>query len=172
MVTYISQITWLALVASTSNTLHESLAPWPAVTRKKTKRFRPDNLKLPYKTPSTYAHPLSLSHMPSSVPVWRQGYSFQELVTAGLAESLLKDLDPFLDVTELLAVAQDLVLDVRHRAHRIRLQLLQHALLSFPQEAVKSLERVADCSTKALRWWLWSREEKVKTRIKIVHSHK
>jgi len=70
---------------------------------------------------------------------------------AGLAESLLKDLDPFLDVTELLAVAQDLVLDVRHRACRIRLQLLQHALLSFPQEAVKSLERVTDCSTKALR---------------------
>ncbi len=63
MVTYISQITWLALVASTSNTLHESLAPWPAVTRKKTKRFRPENLKLPYKTPSTSAHPLlSESH--------------------------------------------------------------------------------------------------------------
>lgn len=63
MVTYISQITWLALVASTSNTLHESLAPWPAVTRKKTKRFRPENLKLPYKTPSTYAQPLlSESH--------------------------------------------------------------------------------------------------------------
>lgn len=84
MVTYISQITWLALVASTSNTLHESLAPWPAVTRKKTKRFRPENLKLPHKTPSTYAHPLIsgphriLSTCPTSglfLPGIRDGWS-------------------------------------------------------------------------------------------------
>lgn len=160
MVTYISQITWLALVASTSNTLHESLAPWPAVTRKKTKRFRPENLKLPYKIyPQHTRIHSSPSHTASLVPVWRQGYSFQELVPAGLTESLLKDLDAFLDVTELLAVALDLVLDVRERACRIRLQFLKSALLPLAQETVQSLKRIADCGTKALRWGLERREE-------------
>lgn len=163
MVTYISQITWLALVASTSNTLHESLAPWPAVTRKKTKRL--DQIIFNSHPQHTLIH-FSTSPLPSSVPVWSQGYSFQEFMTAGLTESLLKDLDPFLDVAELLAVALDLVFDIRQRARRIRLQLLQHALLSFSQEAVKSLECFADCSTKALCWWLWSREEKFKTRLR------
>lgn len=71
-------------------------------------------------------------------------------MTAGLTESLLKDLDPFLDVTELLAVALDLVLDISERARRVRLQFLQHALLSLAQEAVQSLECFADCGTKAL----------------------
>lgn len=70
---------------------------------------------------------------------------------AGLTEPLLKDLDAFLDVTELLAVALDLLLNVRERACRIRLQFLQRALLPLAQETVQSLKRIADCGTKALR---------------------
>lgn len=61
-----------------------------------------------------------------------------------LVESFLQDLDALLDVTQLLAVALDLVLDVGQLASRVHLQLLQHALLALAQEAVKALKGVAD----------------------------
>lgn len=67
-----------------------------------------------------------------------------------LVEALLQDLDALLDVAQLLAVALDLVLDVGQLAGRVRLQLLQHALLALAQEAVEALERVADGCAQTL----------------------
>ncbi len=67
-----------------------------------------------------------------------------------LVEALLQDLDALLDITQLLAVALDLVLDVSQLAGRVHLQLFQHALLTLTQEAVKALESVADGRTQTL----------------------
>lgn len=61
-----------------------------------------------------------------------------------LVEALLQDLDALLDVAQLLAVALDLVLDVRELARRVHLQFFQHALLTLAQEAVQALKGVAD----------------------------
>lgn len=61
-----------------------------------------------------------------------------------LVESLLQDLNALLDVAQLLAVALDFVLDVRQFTGRVRLQLLQHALLTLAEEAVQALKRVTD----------------------------
>lgn len=67
-----------------------------------------------------------------------------------LVEALLQDLDALLDVTQLLTVALDLVLDVCELAGRVHLQLFQHALLTLTQETVKALKCVADSCTQTL----------------------
>ena len=77
-------------------------------------------------------------------PLRCDGDSLQEIVPPGLVEALLQDLDALLDVTQLLTVALDLVLDVGELAGRVHLQLLQHGLLTLAQEAVEALESVAD----------------------------
>lgn len=76
--------------------------------------------------------------------------ALQEVVPPRLVEALLQDLDALLDVSQLLTVALDLVLDVGQLAGRVHLQLLQHALLTLAQESMKALERVADCCSQAL----------------------
>lgn len=83
-------------------------------------------------------------------PLRCDGYSLQEVVSSCLVETLLQDLDALLDITQLLAVALDLVLDVCELAGRVHLQLLQHAFLALAQETVKALERIADGGAQTL----------------------
>lgn len=83
-------------------------------------------------------------------PLGSDGHALQEVVSARLVEALLQDLDALLDVTQLLAVALDLVLDVGQLAGGVHLQLLQHALLALAQEAVEALKGIADGGAQTL----------------------
>ena len=71
-------------------------------------------------------------------------------MSSRLIEALLQDLDALLDISQLLAVALDLVLDVGQLTGRVHLQLFQHALLTLAQEAVKALKGIANGAAQTL----------------------
>lgn len=71
-------------------------------------------------------------------------------MAARLVQALLQDLDALLDVTQLLTVALDLVLDVGQLAGRVHLQLLQHAFLTLSEVAMEPLKCITDGRTQTL----------------------
>lgn len=71
-------------------------------------------------------------------------------MSSRLVKALLQDLDALLDVTQLLAIALNLVLDIGQLAGCVHLQLFQHALLTLAQEAVEPLKGVADSRAQTL----------------------
>lgn len=91
-----------------------------------------------------------VSQTVSRAPLGGEGHALQEVVASRLVEALLQDADALLDVTQLLAEALDLVLDVGERARRIRLQFLQHGLLALSQEPLQTFKCLADGRTQAL----------------------
>lgn len=77
-------------------------------------------------------------------------YTLQEVVSPRLIQALLQYLDALLDISQLLTVALDLMLNVGQFAGRVHLQLLQHALLTLAQESMKALKCVTDSCPQTL----------------------
>lgn len=83
-------------------------------------------------------------------------------MAVGLGQPLLQDLGPLLHLAQLLAVTLDLLLDVRQRARRVGLQLLQHRLLPLPQQPVQPLKCLPDGGPQAFGGRLWGQASGVR----------